>query len=1382
MNIKEEEEKVHKSKLNSIEVYKTIKSIPTNKNILFYRKSFLKNNKTYYYHKKGNKSSNLTPNSNNSYISGYKKPQKNLNYSNEEANQSTKGKTINCSKSKSKHDEITPDKYILNDKSISPLSIDSNNNYKDNKNSSNRLNNNENKSNLIKGHFNRKRENLSLNYASKIHSISIVNNELKRNIKYEECLNNNNQQHLNFRPKRIKAFRNKVKKPNNISFKTDKNKESKDLLSHNIIQNIHNSLNKYNNYNNTNTIIINNTIKRNNNNYSKTKKSQLTINNNVFDIKNINNIENTKRNLVKGKIIKFKYNGTEFFFEPIHNKTESYFYKKNTKYTKGELITASNSIKMWWKRLSFINILLLKIKIKYGINLINKIKIKRIFRFIKYKVLYLNEIIYIQKQWKEFINIKKEQTSIYKKNDTYGCDNSYRKNNEFLFMNSLEYLNSLDNNTSNEKNNNSKIYLKKNKIKKKADLLNNFFLTNLSNQKFITPRNETINNEFIIKNVSKNICFYSKLKIENNLEKIIFIQRKLRIFLKQKYYSFIKKIFKELYSNNNNSAQIDNNENKKQETILKIESQSFDILSKNIQPQKIYSVIKIDSFNYLEIPPKQKEKICHLDINKNNQITFSPKAKKPELELIISKNPYIEISLKRKKTKTEQKNEINFSIIKKIQKEDNLNSFINKPIINSFCFFEKIKIGYINSVIKIQKIFRLHRNIKNNKTISKKFIQKYDCFISKIYKSNETNLHHILKIQNLFRHFLIKENNAVVKPINKIIYMTKTRKKSTKIKRYYKYIKNNNSFNTISPKETNKNQIYFNNIDEFLYDKDGEKINDVTKYNTINNSRRKLNKEKKSNFLNDTDENKNENPIKIMNAKIHKSSINFNTNKITNLKSVKNNYTPTNSNKYINIESLPSINSLRTNTENNDIFSLEQNKLNNNKIQNNITSISIQTLGSNLSKNKFRENIKYIKRMTTEGNNPNKNRIEYDIKNYFYTDNDIAKFSFNTGEGILFGNSIERKNTKNYFKLIRYINQRIIKVFCSQIKDIKNKKCFYVFIQMLIQRIKKYIDVFVFNIIFDKYNKNDFYKIIRKHIMIYKRITNDINIKNKYKNNELIILIKENIFKEYFNNKFLFLYDTQEKYLIKKDIFISNDKDLISYFLLYYKYENKPVDNNYFNLIQFRLIKEPLYNMNIFAITKYMEILYNNIIHGNICKSCFCKIGESCSIICNCHIRQQNSINLINKIKNKITHHKSFNNSNKENNSFLEEKSKNTQRNIRITIKKVKRTSADTTRTRYDNSEQSSDSKNSYSNEIDIFQKMNAGIESIINKVKINKAFKDFNLCKKKKIDRTTTEFNGLINQNKIYSDGIDNVKNHLLTPNKKNSTFLIEKKLLNEK
>jgi len=108
--------------------------------------------------------------------------------------------------------------------------------------------------------------------------------------------------------------------------------------------------------------------------------------------------------------------------------------------------------------------------------------------------------------------------------------------------------------------------------------------------------------------------------------------------------------------------------------------------------------------------------------------------------------------------------------------------------------------------------------------------------------------------------------------------------------------------------------------------------------------------------------------------------------------------------------------------------------------------------------------------------------------------------------------------------------------------------------------------------------------------------------------------------------------------------------------------------------------------------------------------------------------------------------------------------------------KKLKRTNADTTKTRYDNEEQSTESKNSNSNEIDIFQKMNAGVQSIINKVKINKAFKDFNLSKKKKIDRTCTEFNGIFNQIKIYNDGYDNVKIILLLLIKNLVCFLLKK------
>ena len=1391
MNLKEGD--VQKSKKNSSEKNRTIQATQKNKTMPFYRKSFLKNNKSYYYHKKGN-NSNITPNNKSSLISGYKKPQKILNIGTEDTNQCTKGKSLICSKSKSNYDEVTPEKYILNNKTISPFSIHSIENSKDSKFSPKILNDKNKKSCIVKKNYNRKRENLSLNYPSKIHNISINNEEIKRNLKYDESLSNNSSKSkskkYNFRPNKMKIFHNKEKKSINISYKSNKNEEQINLLSQNIVQNIQNSLNKYNNYNNTNTIIINNTIKRNNSNFlkpSKSNKAQLKINNNVFDINNIQT-ETTKRNLVKGKIIKFKYNGTEFFFEPIHNKTDNFFYKSNKSYTKKELILSSNLIKKWWRQITLLNILKIKNKIKSGINLISSIYVNRNFRLIKYKILYLNEITYIQKQWREYLYLKsrKEKTSVYRKNENYLYDNSYRKKYDNIYINSSEYTKS--NEDISGYNFKNKIYYKNNKLKKKTKYLNNFFVANLSSSKLLSPKNNASENIPIKKTLNKNICFYSKYNCDNLSNKIIFIQRKIKEFLKFKYYSFIKKIYSSIYLNKISSYQNDINEKinreKNQFKFLNIVNNSFCIISNKKDIQKQLNIIKTKEIIFNKSIPYQKYKNQNLFVNKNSQLVYKPLKIKKKDNYTIFNNQSISIYSKVNKF---QKliNEINFSIFKPNKKNQELNKIINKPIINNHCFYQKINLAkrYINSLILLQNAFRKSQNIK--KITPKKTALKNNCFISKLYKINITKYQKATKIQNILELTYIPNDEIFSKPINKINYVSKIIKKFPKLKRFYK-LQKNNSFKTITQNDSNKNQLYFNNIDEFLQDKEGEKINDVTKYNTINNSHRKFG-ERNSNILNDTDEKKNENPIKIMNAQIHKSSINCNINNIKNLKTVKNSYIPNNSIKYVNIESLPSINSLKTNTEN-DLFSnIESNKLiNNNKIANNITSVSIQTLTSNLSKNKFRENIKFIKRMTTEGNTIKKYPPEFDNdKNYFYTDNNnVIKFSFNNAEGIILGSSTEKRNTKNYFNLIRFINIRKIKIICYKLILFKNVKCFYIFIQMVINRIKKSINAFVFNNIFGKNTKNDFYKIIHKHISIYNKIEKDINIKTKYKNNELILLIKSNIFKNYLNNKFLFLSDEQEKNLIQKDIFISNDKDLINYFLLYFKYENKSLDNNYFNLIQFRLIKEPLYNMNIFSITKYMDILYNNIIHKNICKNCFCKNGESCSINCNCHIKQQNSINLINKIKNRITHYKSSNDSNKDNNSLLDEKNKINDRNIKITIKKVKRGNVlDTTKTRYDNSEQNSDSKNSNSNDIDVFQKLNTGVQSIINKVKINKAFKDFSLYKKKMMDRTCTEINGIKNQTKSYNEGLNNVKNHFTTPDKRScSSYLIEKKLLNEK
>ena len=1364
---------LYKPKVSSIEINTTIQAIPTNKNILFYRKSCLKNTKNcFYYHKKGNKT-NLVSNNSYSYITNYKTKQKNINYTTAETYQSSKGKTINSSKNKYENDSnfnnSIPDRYILKNKSISPISQLSNESYKENKNINNTLNNKHRRVKLIKYSLERNNSNLNFNHSSKIKN-DINNTKINSIMNYNNMMLNN-KNNLNSKFNQNKELRNFRKSPINYKSKLNNNKEQKDLLNKNILLNIDSSYNKYHHDNNSNPIILNNSIKTENNNYlifNKTRPNQLGINNNFFDINNdIKN--NNQKQLVKGKIIKFKYNGTEFFIESSKNKNNDNFYKKNF-YNNEEVITSANLIKKWWNKTLFIKTLILKNKFKYIINFTTKLLMKKWFRYIRFKVLHLKEIIYIQKFWREVLLLKKEKSSIYIKNETYGCDNSYRKNNENLFMTNSEFINSIDDSNSN------KNYYKNYKNNKTNIKFSDVFFRNLSNKNLFSPqvifnsnRNKD-NHEDLIKITIKNPCFFSKINYKNSLDKIILIQRKIKSFIKYKYYSYIKDIYKAIFENRNKLYKNELNDklNKKFNNNINITSQYFDILSiKRNNFLNSYNIFKNCEINFKGIKLKHPNKINIFNTERNNQILYKPaiwtknkELKECKITRIIINSAHIKFSIKRK-------TEINFSIIANDYKSNSENP-INRPIINIHCFYKKLRI--------------IKAHINNEEPILKKIIFNYNCFISKFYKTKDNYLSYIIKIEKKFKNIYEKNRGIAIKQIQQNEFITKVRKKYPKMKRFYK-LRKKNSLKEITKNENNKrNQIYFNNIDEFLQEKDGEKINDVTKYNTINNSHRHFSNERNSNLLNDTDENKNGNPIRILNAKIQKSSISYNGN---NQKNIQFNYTPNNNFKYINIESLPSINSSKTE---NDIFFIETNKMNNSiKLMNNVTNISIQTLGSKASKNKFRENIKYMKRLTTEGSIHKKKIIDYEIKdckNYFSTDN---------GEKNLYENSNIRKNLSNNFIFIRYINKRTIKIFCIKIKNIQSKIPKYYFIQMLLLRIKKHINVFVYNKIFNKKIDIDFYKIIRRHINTYNHIMKEANTKNKYENNELLTLMKNNIFQRFFKSNFLFLTEEQENNFINKEIFISNDKDLINYFLIYYSIEYKALDTNYFNMIQFRLIKEPLKNMNIFSITKYMNDLYNSIIHNNICKNCFCKLEESCFINCNCHIKKKNSINLINRIKNRMTriaHNKSFNDTKNET-SFFEEKNKYNERNIKITIKKIKKISADNSRIGRNNFEGSIDSKNSNDKDIDIFQKINTGIESLINKVKINKAFKDFNINKKKKIVRTATEFtclNSKINARNndfgpSFADSENNNfnKNNYTTPDKKSYALFIEKKLLNK-
>jgi hypothetical protein len=171
-----------------------------------------------------------------------------------------------------------------------------------------------------------------------------------------------------------------------------------------------------------------------------------------------------------------------------------------------------------------------------------------------------------------------------------------------------------------------------------------------------------------------------------------------------------------------------------------------------------------------------------------------------------------------------------------------------------------------------------------------------------------------------------------------------------------------------------------------------------------------------------------------------------------------------------------------------------------------------------------------------------------------------------------------------------------------------------------------------------------------------------------------------------------------------------------------------------------------------------------------------------------------NSNNLIEKIKNKINNsNKSFNNDllkNEDNSECIDSINQAEKRSIRIVIKKVKRSSADKIRCKYEDLDESNEICSS--SDIDIFQKMNTGIKSLINKVKINKAFKDFSQYKKNKtsmmkIGRTFTEYekpNYLKKKdNNDFYDNIENIKFQTLFYNVKNENSITpEKKIFSFK
>ena len=1327
-------EKIQKIKINNVEINTHNQKNYNSNNVPFYRKSLIQNNKTaFYYHKKETSPSyKLAQNKNGyNYISEYKKKNELCNNSKEKTNPSSKIKIIDFDYSKNRNtNEIKTEdteKYNLNKSSVSPFCLQSNNSFKEYILNKTPINNNSQTSkNRIQSNriinYNIPNKNSTLENCKKRNrsfanlEINYINNDKNQ----KEFILINKDQNSNppiYKNKKNKTIKILEKTGINFTFKNTSDKESIDLLSQNMMKDFHKeSLNRLDNksnstYINTNNYIINNNLKIKNNNFIKIAIDNSSIynkgindnnKNNIFlsndDIKyNSNTIEtiskknyyynnknnytnynkidnkpdNDRTSLSKGKIIKFKYNGTEFFFQPIHNKTQCNFYKHpvNKKYINEDIIKAAKIIQKWWKQIVFVKVLFLKNKIKYFNSIIKRIIIRHFYNHMKLILSHINKIIIIQRKWREFLYYKKENNSkLYDKNETYGYDNSNRKNYfDNFFINTSEFINVNEENTKSRVVYNNVIHTKNN------ILLNDLSESNSLRVKLLESNsNNHIN--YIIKAFNNRNSLFTKKSYKSPKNKIILIQKTIKKFLERINLNKKREIYKNIFINNQLT--------KNGFSLLKISSEItdnyFSEYSKNIkslgkhldkltiskyyfaisnQPfLQIYNIAKNEDIIYKGIITKNKSDFLDIErINEfiipfkrqkkhfqstNSSLSISPKIPKKfdQFKMGIWSNMCLNIKPQKNYNNNKfdiDKNKIIISLFKeksiknenlKELENDYIQDIIRPPLFRNICFVEKVQLSntFINNIKYLQTYYRNHK-IKIKNEIQKRIISEKNYIFTKEYKDNSLNISNILKIQKNFKHFLKQRQLSYFKPNNKILYISKKSIKQSNI-HFFEKLKKNNPFikfkkvrkshdNTI-----NKSISYFNKKDKILKKGDFKNIYDMTKYNTINNLR-KSTKERNNIFINKNEDNRNE--IKILNNKLHKSSLRYGGIDNTNNKNSKNIRFNLNR-RFINIESLPSVNSLKTNSECNDIcndqdyLNIIKNEIYKYKPNNNI--ISIETLESKESKSKFKESLNYKnKRVTTEEGKFKNSLIQYETENdnkYFYTENDIARFSFSNGDINFLSNSIVRTNTKKFYNLKKIMNKFKIKLFCLKLKKMIHQIYLFIFIHLLSKRIQKNLNKVAFNKIFKRKNTSNFYDVIRKHIETYIALMDsDKNDKNICQN-DLVQLIQKNIYNKYLlntsKNKFIFLTDGQEKNLIETDLFINNDKDLINYFFFYYKLKYKLLEDHYYNLIQFRLIKEPLFSFNIFTITKYMEELYYNITHENICKSCFCKTDENC--------------------------------------------------------------------------------------------------------------------------------------------------------------------------
>lgn len=237
-------------------------------------------------------------------------------------------------------------------------------------------------------------------------------------------------------------------------------------------------------------------------------------------------------------------------------------------------------------------------------------------------------------------------------------------------------------------------------------------------------------------------------------------------------------------------------------------------------------------------------------------------------------------------------------------------------------------------------------------------------------------------------------------------------------------------------------------------------------------------------------------------------------------------------------------------------------------------------------------------------------KIQKNIKNYFDLKNEInqnlSNITFDVGgnfniispEEEKIDKIIINKNNEPLKKIfIGYISYKLSKFFLLLLKRIN----MIIFIKMFSQRIKKSINQYIYtNLIniknskIDKYcTRSYFFETIWRHIKI-----------NLSSNNEVAKLLRKNIpkfFGKDFSKGYIpFINSSQEDNLIKTQLFLNNDEELINYIFYFLEKEKNIIININKNFIKQHLSTHNLKNRNIFYINKYINYLSKDLINKKL--------------------------------------------------------------------------------------------------------------------------------------------------------------------------------------